>query len=247
LTFGDSLKRERKKAHLSQHETGKMIGRQETTIYRIESGKSVSPEVKRRLLEVFPELRLGAIDETPKPSTNLDSSSLAEWVRIRREEKRIDARELAQKIGVSKATIQLIETGGTESPQKSTLDSLASVLGPLPERLSQKIHKESLVEDLEYRGAFPLDGWEKNVENDEPTPCVYVFYDKGQRPVYIGATENLRRRITQHSDRWWFKQPTAETFAYITVRDKKLRLKIEKAMIKLVGERYAMFNVRDKR
>lgn len=240
---GDYLRKLRNSRHLTQEKVAPNLGIEQTRYSRLESGEiEISEEMERKIIDF-----LGTLDEkTPKPSPNLGrniSNSLAEWVRIKREEKGLSARDLAEKADVTKATIQFIETGRTESPQKSTLDSIASVLGPLPKRLEQKIHRESLVEDLEFRGAFPIDGWENNVENDKPTPCVYVFYDEGQRPVYIGETKNLTKRITQHhNDRWWFQSPTAETFAYITVRDLKLRRKIEKVMIKLVGKRYAMFN-----
>jgi transcriptional regulator with XRE-family HTH domain len=242
---GEYLRKLRESRGLSQEKAAPKLGIDQTRLSRLETGEiEISEEMEQRIRE-----SLGTLDaKTPKPSDRDDSNSLAEWVRNRREANELSTRELAEKANLTQATIQFIEAGRTESPQKSTLDSLVSVLGPLPERLKQKIHDDSLVEDLEFRGAFPIEEWKKNVDNDNPTPCVYVFYDEGQRPVRIGETEDLRRRIIEYQDdSWWFRSPTAETFAFITVRDPELRRKIEKALIKLVGERYAMFNVKDKR
>lgn len=44
---------------------------------------------------------------------------------------------------------------------------------------------------------------------------------------------------------YWFRPPTAETFAYIIVKDPKVRAQVEKIMIKLVGK-HAIFNIQDK-
>ena len=63
-----------------------------------------------------------------------------------------------------------------------------------------------------------------------------------QRPVRIGQTSNLLRRLHEYEvNYWWFREPTASSFAYVVVRDKKTRERIESIMIKFVGN-HAIFN-----
>jgi hypothetical protein len=75
---------------------------------------------------------------------------------------------------------------------------------------------------------------------------VYVFYDNQTRPVRIGETNDLRRRLKEYKiDVWWLRPPTAESFAYIEIKNEKFRQAVEKILIKLVGE-HAIFNTQDK-
>lgn len=117
--------------------------------------------------------------------------------------------------GISSLTIYFIETGRTESPQKSTLKALEGVLGHLPKGVQEEVQEEGLVEDFEFLGPFPVEEW-KNVVGTEPVPCIYVFYDSLKRPVRIGETEDLGRRLKEYADNyWWFKRPAVESFAYV--------------------------------
>ncbi len=77
----------------------------------------------------------------------------------------------------------------------------------------------------------------------EGIECVYVIYDAQKRPVRIGETGDLRRRLTEYEKNyWWWKSPTAVTFAYFLVKEgEKNRKKFEKLATQLVGE-HAIFN-----
>jgi hypothetical protein len=42
------------------------------------------------------------------------------------------------------------------------------------------------------------------------------------RPVRIGETEDLARRLKEYAENyWWFKRPAVESFAYVIVKDEK--------------------------
>ena len=73
--------------------------------------------------------------------------------------------------------------------------------------------------------------------------CVYVVYDAQKRPVRIGETGDLRRRLMEYEKNyWWWKSPTAVTFAYFLVEGgEKNRQKFERLVTQLVGE-HAIFN-----
>lgn len=68
---------------------------------------------------------------------------------------------------------------------------------------------------------------------DERPLCsgIYVFYDISDRPIYIGESKNIRSRIKQHEEKFWFKPPLVEYAAYINIKDDKLRKGIEQILI----------------
>jgi len=169
---------------------------------------------------------------------------LGEWLVKQREEHKLTREQLAEKAGISPLTIYFIENGTTRSPQENTLKGLEKALGKLPSSLSKDVEEARDVGDFEYLGPFPIDKWEENVSEGK-IPCIYVFYDSLHRPVRIGGTEDLTRRMKEYQQMYWFRPPTAETFAYIVVKDPKFRSQAEKVMIKLVGE-HAIFNIQEK-
>jgi hypothetical protein len=144
---------------------------------------------------------------------------------------------------VSKIAISYVETGRTESPQRSTIEALEKALGKLPERVRTEITEEERVGGLgQFRGPFPREGWESNVE--ENVAGIYVLYDSLLRPVRIGQAESIKTRLMQYQrESWYFKDPTVESFAYITVKDEKFRKQLEDVLIKFMGKN-AIFNIR---
>ncbi len=168
-----------------------------------------------------------------------------EWLRETRTKAKLTRDQLAQKAGISYLTIYFIETGKTESPQRATVEALEKVLGKVPKPVETEISEEKEV-GLgfgEYLGPFPIGDWESNV--GDSVPGIYVFYDSLKRPVRVGQTSDLKTRIRQYEDFFWFKPPIVDSFAYIVVKDTKLRKQVETAMIKLVGEN-AIFNAQHK-
>jgi len=174
-----------------------------------------------------------------------ETPPLGEWVRKEREAKGLSRTELAKQAGISPLTIYFIETGKTESPQAATLAALQKALGKLPSNLEEEVREERQLEELEFLGPFPIDGWEENVGQGK-IQCVYVFYDQLKRRVRIGETDDLRRRMREYQrDCWWFRSPTVESYAYVVINDTEFRHKTQKVMIKLVGE-HAIFNIQEK-
>ena len=84
-------------------------------------------------------------------------------------------------------------------------------------------------------GLGSLTDFDPHDDNDLPTePGVYVSYDISQRPIYVGKSDNIRRRVREHSDKFWFKTPIVKTASYIAIRDTDLRNKIEQILIKFL-------------
>ena len=69
-----------------------------------------------------------------QPST---STTLADYVRQKRGEKRLTQGELAEAAGISTEHVNRIENGRTTKPQAATLVSLAAALGVTAAELDQ--------------------------------------------------------------------------------------------------------------
>ena len=163
------------------------------------------------------------------------------WLRETREARKMSQEELARRAGLSYLTIWYIEKGRTQSPRPSAVEKLRKALEEdLPTEAERDLQAEQKLAGFgDYYGPFPREDWKEHAED---VACVYVFYDKVNRPVRIGETGNLRSRLQQYRDDcWWFREPTVETFAYVAVKDDEIRKQIEKVIIKLVGS-YAIFN-----
>ena len=75
-----------------------------------------------------------------------------------------------------------------------------------------------------------------------PMPCVYVYYDRTERAVYVGETDNLRRRHRQHheNDKWCIPR-IVEYGAYVETRTRDQRKSLEKLLIQFL-RRNTVFN-----
>jgi transcriptional regulator with XRE-family HTH domain len=230
------IRANREKKSMSQQQLAERVGITQPIVSLWENG-ALNPN--NDMLE-----KLSAVLEADlDPSfINVD---LGEWLLEQREKSGLTRDQLAEKAGISPLTIYFIEKGTTKSPQEATLKGLQKALGKLPAALSKDVEEAREAGAMgEYLGPFPIEKWEENV-GDKKIPCIYVFYDSLSRPVRIGETEDLARRMKEYQQYFWFKAPMIETFAYIIVKDSKFRSQAEKVMIKLVGKN-AIFNIQDK-
>jgi len=223
---------------LTQSQMAEQLGISQAMVSAIEKGRTEpSSKLADKILNYSKTLE--------EREAKASESDFGEWLREQRAKHNLTQAELAEKAGISLLTISFIETGKTQSPQKATISAIEKALGRgLPTEVKTEISEETEVGGLgEYFGPFPLEDWEANVGNG--TPGIYVFYDILKRPVYVGQTSDLKTRIRQYEDFFWFKSPIVDSFAFIVVRDDKLRRQVEAAMIKLVGEN-AIFNKQHK-
>lgn len=233
-SIGRTIKEGREKLGISQSDLAHKLGVSQPMISNWENGNTKpNDDTLRKLSAILGSDQLGTGFE------------LSVWLRSRREELGLSRAELGKKAGISPLTVYFIENGQTESPQENTISRLEKVLGKLPADLTEEVEEEGALEDFEFRGPFPTDEWKENMSEGR-IACIYVFYDQLRRPVRIGETDNLERRLTEcDKNYWWFRTPTVESFAYVKVNDADFRRKAEKVMIKLVGSN-AIFNTNDK-
>ena len=132
------------------------------------------------------------------------------------------------------ATVFNIENGRAPNPSKSTMAKLEKALGQSLADL-QGVGEDGTPSVNQTIGELRLQDFNPYDEGDIPDgPGVYVLYDISDRPVYVGESGKVSRRIREHNDKFWFKSPIVESAAFIRIADSDLRRKIESVLIKFL-------------
>jgi transcriptional regulator with XRE-family HTH domain len=156
-----------------------------------------------------------------------------EWLSAMRVERQLSRADLAARAGVSAVQIYNIETGRTGNPRASTRQRLETGLGvSAPQALVAAVEQEAQLEG----GLGSLVDFDPHDENDYPSePGVYVFYDVSDRPVYVGESGDIRRRIrTDHNEKFWYRTPIVYKASFVRVEDQTLRRQLESTLIKFL-------------
>jgi transcriptional regulator with XRE-family HTH domain len=211
---------------LSQARVAEVLGVTQATISNWESGKSRPSGDQAALLRktLKPERRHGS-----------DSSAAAgygDWLSGARIEAGLTRAQLAADSGVSAVQIWNIESGSTANPRASTRKKLEGALGVKPP------HElvEAVEEEAEISGVGQFVGFDPHDESDFPSePGVYVFYDISDRPIYVGESGDIRKRIkSDHTEKFWYRTPIVEKASYVRVEEQKLRRQLENTLIKFL-------------
>jgi|694.fasta_scaffold124804_1 transcriptional regulator with XRE-family HTH domain len=217
------IKETRIKSGLSQVELADKIGVSQTLISIWECGKGKSsPDQLKKLSEV-----LG--DTTPEGGT--DASPLAAWLSKARLAKGLSIPELANKSGLTPPAIYRIEAGVTRNLREVTRKKLeAALTSTLPDDAAKEVAQES-----EVAGLGTFEDFDPHIDADRPNgPGIYMLYDISERPIYVGEGANVRKRISDHEEKFWFKRPIIESASWIRVDDVTLRRQIEALLIKFL-------------
>ena len=235
-SLGEWIRTNREKKDLSQKGLAEKVGVSQPQVSTWENGSSEpSEDMMQRLSSLFGS----------EPSEGGLEGSFREWLKSRREQLGMSRMELAEKTGINYLTVSFIETGKTESPREATVRNLEKVLGKMPTDVKREIKEERAAGEFDFLGPFPMETWEENVSDG--FSCVYALYDDSMRPVRIGQTEDLRRRLGEYNrNYWWCRPPTVGRFAYVVINDSEMRKNIERVMIRLIGD-LGIFNDKDKR
>ncbi|MDP3409683.1 helix-turn-helix domain-containing protein [Bosea sp. (in: a-proteobacteria)] len=158
-------------------------------------------------------------------------SPFGRWLQSERLGKGLTVEALADKSGVSMPAIYNIEAGRTQNPIAATRNKLEQALqSSTPQAI---IDEEKLSTSINQLGS--LEDFDPHEINSIPAESgVYVFYDISDRPVYVGRSKDMRRRIRQHQDRFWFKRPIVERGSLIRIGDAGLIKQIEEILIRFL-------------
>lgn len=227
---GTALRNSRLKNGLSQAELGKRLAVTQVTVSNWENGKSrISPEALSKVEGILGPLSGRAGEDAASASV----TPVGAWLSKVRARKGWTPAQLAEKANVSIPTVYNIESGRSQFPRRSTLSRLQEVLG---ESLDQDAQQQ-LGEEAEIKGLGEMEDFDPHTETDWPDgPGVYVFYDVSNRPIYVGKSGDIRRRIREHQDRFWFKRPIVDSASYVKIADRTLRTQVESVLIKFLKD-----------
>lgn len=217
------IRKLRVRAGLSQSELAHKVGVSQVLVSNWEKEKSVqNAEQDEKLKQI---LGLGVNEDAGQ-----DASPIAAWVNRSRISKDISVPELADRSGLTPPAIYRIEAGITRNLRASTRQKLEKVLGKMPEGTA-----EEAAEDAAISGLGSLEDFDPHSEDERPSaPGIYVLYDISERPIYVGEGGNVKKRIQDHEEKFWFKRPIVETASWIKVDDNVLRKQIEAILIKFL-------------
>lgn len=223
---------------MSQDKLATIVGCSGMTISNWENGKSQpDPDSMRKLEKVLGKYRT---DEALG-----EEGDFGNWLRTERTNLGATQQQLADEAGVNALTISLIELGKINKPQRKTIDRLETALekryselrkGPKPPgRPAQVILPREDEGTARSQGIGSFIEFNPHVDEERPKePGIYVLYDISERPIYVGQAQEIRSRIRDHRDKFWFKEPIVESAAYIRVDDKELRNRLEEVLIKFM-------------
>jgi hypothetical protein len=90
-------------------------------------------------------------------------------------------------------------------------------------------------EEATIQGFGELVDFDPHEDDDRPpAPGIYVLYDISERPIYVGQGGDIKKRIRDHADKFWFRSPIVETAAYVKIAEKQLREKVETLLIRFL-------------
>ena len=173
---------------------------------------------------------LGDLNVLQTASTDGEGATpVGAWLSRARLKKNLTVNELADRAGVSAATIYNLENGRAQNPHPRTVKAFEAALGENLES-EQQLKEAGEIKGLgEFVDFDPYD-----LKNLPRVSGVYVFYDVSQRPIYVGQGGSIPRRIKDHHEKFWFKRPIVEDAAYVEIGDEKLREQVETILIRFL-------------
>jgi len=242
--LGERLRRKRIDTGLTQTAVAEKIGVFQVTVSNWETGKTTpNDEDLNKLSSIIgkvyrPQSKLEQKNEAENLDENQaldelqsDESPYSIWLRVTRQKKDLSVPELAAKAEVTPATIYAIEAGKISNPQIGTQRKIAKALG---EKASDEVADETK-KDAEIKGVGQLIGFNPHDDDELPVSTIGALNQNFcERPLYVGEGGNIRNRIKDHAQKFWFKAPIVDTGAYIRIDDVELRKKVETLLIKFL-------------
>ncbi len=219
-----SLHEARIRAGFSQGELAEKVGVAQPTISNWERGKGAPSGKQEKHLRTV--LDLGSAADGA-----VDASPLAAWLTKARSAKGWSVPELAHNAGLTPPAVYRIESCVTRNLREATRKKLEQALEEsVPPDTAKEIAEEAAVQ-----GLGSLEDFDPHLDGERPSePGIYVLYDISERPVYVGEGKNVRKRIKDHEEKFWFKRPIVESASWIKVEDDRLREQIETLLVKFL-------------
>ena len=164
------------------------------------------------------------------------------WLEAELSAKTMNPWDLAQRSDILVHHIEQILRGDIRHPMPAVMKSIQESL----DEEVDTITRDAIRQDSEIEGFGDFCDFDPHGDQSLwPTGSgVYVFYDISSRPVYVGETSDLHRRMKQYFSpqrrMWWVSQPIVETASFIPVEETQLRKRLEKILIRFLKSNAVM-------
>ena len=214
LRFGPSIKKTRVRLGITQAELGQKLNPKVgpgtvshwETEYSYPSGEQKA-QVREILGQISDENEARGEAEDGDQESPESPSAIGTWLNKHRLKQGFSVPELAHKAGLSAVAVYAIESGRSQNPQRKTVAKLEQALGI---QLSPEAKKEAK-DEATIEGVGEWFNFDPHSQSDWPVEAgIYVLYDISDRPIYVGQGQDISKRLGDHSDRFWFKQPIVQ-------------------------------------
>ncbi len=201
---------------------------------------STVDEIRRIVRESPTEVTESSTGQDDEIYDEAEQLVFGDLLRRKREEAGLTVQQLSERSGISSNQINNLEQGISLNPQQKTINALQNVLGQF-----YSIEVEIATEDaasIPNLGQFEdFDPYDPNAYPEHPG--IYVFYDRVNRPVYVGQSSSVADRVREHFKHKWFVKPVVQSAMWIHVEERGRRLEIESLLIKFLRN-HALVNVK---
>ena len=228
----NGVRRARIRHAMTQTDLASKVGVSQAMIHFWEKEKATpSPEQKGHLKKILGSVWTEAHAESTDDPHSSQPGAVGGWLNRTRIERKTSVPELAERTGLSPAAIYNIEAGRIANPRAATVKKLEEALGvEIPNEVKDESREEATI-----KGFGELVDFDPHEDDDPPSlPGIYVLYDISERPIYVGQGADIKRRIRDHRDKFWFKSPIVEAGAYVKINEKELRERVETLLIRFL-------------
>lgn len=231
ISFGERLKRARIRNAMSQAELAEKIRVSQATVSNWEIGKAAP--LKEQKVELARVLGGFSADSTPtrEEFEAQGPTALSSWLSRERAGRGLSVSELAEKAGISAPAVYNIERGRILNPRVETMRKLERALGAeIPKEAKEEVKEEAKIE-----GLGELVDFDPHNEEDFPAaPGIYVLYDISERPIYVGQGADIRSRLRDHKEKFWYRHPIVDTASFVKIEEQSRRRKVETLLIRFL-------------
>lgn len=221
----EQIRKAREALGLSQNDFAAKLGLTGSAVSLMETGQTSPIYVDEDSSEY---LAWQALLSGDKAKISQLPTPFAVWLRATRLEKKLSPDALAELGKMTKYSLACLERG-QDHPTPGIIRRLEDALGskyPVPQ-LSLTDSNSSPI-----AGVGNLKDFDPHILEERPLCAgIYVLYDISERPIYVGESKNIRQRLKQHEEKFWFKRPLVEFAAYIEIENDAMRKGIEQILI----------------
>lgn len=216
---------------LSQAALAEKMNITQSAVSAWENGRAKPTEGALKKLDKIFGFNQSQANKKNDNASEMPQGAFGAWLKTQRIKANISVPELASGANISAVAIYNIEAGKSLNPREETKTALAAALNiDLPDEVQEKSEEDQEIQDL-----GSLKDFDPYSATDLPAePGVYVFYDVSDRPIYVGKSYNIKKRVGEHSDKFWFKFPIVSHASYVKIENEILRHQVEQILIKFL-------------